>query len=85
MDIQKCAHFYNNPHLAQERVVRKIVKYLASTSTYMDPTHVNRWISTRGVFYKRDKEKGIECYVDVNLAGGWDQADYDNTENFILC
>ena len=35
--------------------------------------------------YKPDKEKGIECYIDADFAGGWAQADSDNVENFMSC
>ena len=28
--------------------------------------------------YKPDIEKFIECYVDANFSGGWDQLDTDN-------
>ena len=27
--------------------------------------------------------KNIECYVDANFSGGWDQADANNAENIM--
>ena len=29
--------------------------------------------------------KSIECYVDANFVGGWDQSDADTVENVIFC
>ena len=40
-------------------------------------------LSTRGVVYSLDKEKGIKSYVGAEFAGDWDQADADNEENLI--
>ena len=47
----------------------------------MDLPDGNRHLSVCGVVYRPDKEKGIECYVDANFAGGWAQVDVDNAEN----
>ena len=52
-------------------------------STYVDLSDGNLWLFTQGVVYNPDKEKGIECYVYANFAGGWDQLDADNAENFL--
>ena len=54
-------------YFAHKRAVRRITKYLASTSTYVDLTDVNRWLTTRGVVYSPDIEKGIKCYVDSEV------------------
>ena len=43
----------------------------------------NRRLTTRGVVYKPDIEKGIESYVDADFSGGWDQAYDDNAKSFI--
>ena len=56
--------------LSHEKVVLRIGKYFLGTRT-------------RGIVYKPDKSKGIECYVDANFAGGWSQADAENAENII--
>ena len=50
----------------------------------MDLLDGNQRLSTRGVVYKPDKEKGIKCYVDAEFSGGWAQADADNAENVML-
>jgi len=37
----------------------------------------------RGIIYKPDKSKGLECYVDADFAGGWSQVDADNADNIL--
>ena len=53
-----------------EVAVRQIGKYLIGTTD-------------KGTISKPDNTKGLECYVDVAFAAGWQQADTDNTENFL--
>ena len=36
---------------------------------------------TRGIIYKPDKSRGLECYFDADFSGGWTQSDADNVEN----
>ena len=76
-------HVFNNTCLVHERAIRRNAKYLTSTSTYVDLPDGNLQVTTRRIVYKPDIEKFIECYVDVNFAVGWDQADADHAENFI--
>ena len=38
---------------------------------------------TRGIIYKPDKSRGLECYVDADFSGGWTQADAENAENVL--
>ena len=40
-------------------------------------------LTTSGVFYRPNIEKIIECYVDTDFSGVWDQADGDNAENIM--
>ena len=61
MALHQWAHFCNNPRLLHERNARLIAKYLTSTSTYMDLPDINLWLTTCGVVYKPDIEKGIKC------------------------
>ena len=49
-----------------------------STSTYINVPYENWRLSTRGIVYGTDKEKVIECYVNTNFDGGWDQSDANN-------
>ena len=85
MAVHQCACFCNNLRLVHERAIRKISKYLASTSTYVDLPDGNFWLSAWGVVYKPYIERGIECYVDAKFSDGWVQADDDNAENVMLC
>ena len=61
-----------------ERAVIIIAKYPGSTSTYMDLSDTNLRLITHGIVYKPNIEKGIECYVDADFAGGWAQSDVHN-------
>ena len=47
----------------------------------MDLPYENWQLYTRGVVYKTNKEKGIECYIDAYFDCEWAQADADNEEN----
>ena len=71
MAVYQCAHLCNNPRIVNERVVRRIANYLTRASTYTYLPGGNIWLSTHGVFYSPDKEKGIGCYVDSKFSGGW--------------
>ena len=82
MSVHQCARFFNNPCLVHKCGSIHIVKYLMSTSTYVDVPYGNWRLLTRGVFYRPDIEKGIECYIDANFAVGWDQANSDDAEKF---
>ena len=85
MDVHQCALFYNNQFLVSERAVRHIVKYLTSTSTYVDLPYLNWRLTTCGLVYRPDIENVIDCYVDDEFYGGWDQADDSNAENVMSC
>ena len=64
-----------------ERAVRRIAKYLTSSSTHVDFTDINLRLTTCGVVFRPDIEEFIECLVDAQFTGGWDQEDADNEEN----
>ena len=68
-----------------ERAIIIIAKYLARTSTYVYLPDGNWQLSTSGVVYRTNIEKGIDCYVYAGFAVGWAQADSDDEENIILC
>ena len=61
-----------------ECAVRLIAKYLTSTSTYADLPDRNWLLTTCGVIYKPDVEKGIKCYVDADFASVWAQVNANN-------
>ena len=52
-------------------------------STYVDLPDVNWRLSARGVVYRPNIEKGIECYVYYEFSSGWSQADAHNAENIM--
>ena len=68
--VHQCARFCQEPKLCHERAVRRIGRYLLGTKD-------------RGIVYKHDKTKGIECFVDAGFAGGWSNADADNPDNVL--
>ena len=51
---------------------------------YMDLLDGNRRLTTRGVVNKPDIRKDIECYVNTNFSGGWDQTDANDSEKVML-
>ena len=65
MAIHQCARFNVNPMLCHEKAVKYITRYLLSTQD-------------KGIRYKPDRTKGLECYVDAYCAGEWSTGDYDN-------
>ena len=56
--VQQCARFGNNPCKCHEEAVKRLCRYLHSTKD-------------RGLTFKPDKSKGIECFVDADWAGSW--------------
>ena len=70
MATHQCARFSADPKASHERAVRYIGKYLLGTKD-------------RGIIYRPNPKKGIECYVDADFAGGWAKADADNPENVL--
>ena len=70
MAVHQTACFSNNPMLSHEKSIMQIGQYLLNTRK-------------RGIIYKPNKFKGLECYVDANFAGGWSQADAYNANNVL--
>ena len=81
MAVHQCARFCNNPRLVHKRFVRRITKYLAIMSTYVDLLDRNIWLTTCGIVNKTDIEKGVECDADDDFDGIWYQADANNEKN----
>ena len=67
MDTHQAARFSIDPKISHEQAVHRIGRYLKGTSK-------------KGFIVRPDKVKGLECYVDVDFAGGWDKADASNPE-----
>ena len=58
MAVHQCARFSINPMLSHERAIKRIGRYLLGNKN-------------RGIVFKPDSQKGLECYVDADFAGGW--------------
>ena len=56
--------------LSHEKAIMGLGRYLLDTQK-------------RGIIYKPDRSKGLECYVDADFAGGWIQSDASNAENVL--
>lgn len=70
MVVHQTAHFSNNPMLSHKNLIMRIGRYLLRRRK-------------RGIIYKPDKSKGLECYVDADFVGGWSQADAENADNVL--
>ena len=67
MATHQCARFNNAPMLCHERAIKRICKYLLGT---MD----------KGMIFRPDMARGLECHVDADFAGGWSSGDTQNPE-----
>jgi hypothetical protein len=70
MATHQCARFCSNPKLSHERAVKKIVRYLLDSRD-------------KGIIFRPDLSKGLECYVDADFAGGWKDGDHDSPESVL--
>ena len=62
MSVHQAARFCIDPKLSHERAINRIGKYLIGTAS-------------KGIIFKPDPSKGLECFVDADFAGGWNKAD----------
>jgi hypothetical protein len=58
----------NDPKLDHEQAITRIGQYLLGTKE-------------KGIKYKINQSKGLECYANANFAGGWDNTDPDDASN----
>ncbi len=58
MAVQQCARFCNNPQREHEEAVKRICRYLLK-------------VKDRGLIMKPDRTCGLECFVDTDWAGSW--------------
>ncbi len=72
MPVHQTSCFCNDLKSSHEQAIPRIGRYLLGTRE-------------KGIKYKIDLSKGLECYVDANFAGGWDQTDPHNAHNLISC
>ena len=62
MAVHQAARFCIDPKLSHEKAVIRIGKYLIGTDD-------------KGMIFRPDPTKGLECFVDADFAGGWNKAD----------
>ena len=67
MAVHQCARFNANPKLCHEKAIKRIARYLLGTME-------------RGIRYSPDPNRGLECFVDADFAGGWNSSDHANPE-----
>ncbi len=70
MPVHQTACFSNDPKLIHKQAITCIGCCLLGTKT-------------RGIRYKIDCSKGLECYFDADFAGGWDLKDPHNASNLM--
>ena len=63
--VHQCAHFSADPKLSHERAVKRIVRYLKGSRD-------------KGIIMNPDKQKGVQCFVDADFAGGYSDATRDD-------
>lgn len=62
IEVHQCARFYNYPRLSHDRALLMIGKHLLGTKY-------------KGVVYKPDSNRGLECFFYADFAVGWVQCD----------
>ena len=67
MAVHQCARFNVNPILCHEKAVKYIARYLLSSQD-------------KGIHYKPDMTRVLECYVDTGFSGGSSSGDHTNPE-----
>ena len=67
MATHQCARFNTNLKLCHERAIKHICRYLLGTKD-------------KGIFYRPDPSRGLECHVDADFAGGWSTGESSNPE-----
>lgn len=67
MAVHQAARYCIDPKLMHERSIYRLGKYLQGTKD-------------KGIIFKPDPSRGLECYVDADFAGGWNKADANNAE-----
>ena len=68
MAVHQAAQFCIDPKLSHERAVYRIGKYLRGTRD-------------KGIIIRPDHDKGLECFVDADFAGGWNIADAEDVSS----
>ena len=70
MATNQCTRFNNDPHLSHEQAFKRIGRYLLDTRD-------------KGMMYRSDITRGLECYVDADFSGGWKYGNNDSPESVL--
>ena len=65
--VHQSARFCNNPKKVHEQAIKRIVRYLRTTQADFKGRHK----TPLGIFFRPDKTKSIDTYVDASFAGEW--------------
>ena len=68
MAVHQNACFYSNSMILHEKAIKRLGRYLSHTRKEV-------------IVHNPDTSKGLECYVDANFAGGWQESSADDTDN----
>ena len=71
MAVHQTARFCNNPMLSHEKSIKRLGRYLSHTRK-------------EGIVYNPDTSNGLECYVDADFVGWWQEANADDADNVML-
>ena len=66
MATHQCARFNKDPNISHEQIAKLIGRYILDTRD-------------KGMIYRPDTSRGLECYVDADFAGGWKYGYHDST------
>ena len=67
MAVHQAARFCIEPKISHERAVKQIGRYLLGNKN-------------KGIVFRPDSSKGVECYADADFVGGWSKADVNNAD-----
>ena len=70
MPTHQCARFNIDPRMSHERAVKRIGHYLLDAKD-------------KGMVFRPDTSRGLECYVDADFADGWKDGDHDSPESVL--
>ena len=70
MPAHQCARFNIGPRLSLKRALKRIGRYLLNTKD-------------KGMIFRPDTSRGLECYGDADLAGGWKDGDHTSAESVL--
>ena len=70
MSTHQCARFNINPRLSHERAAKRVRHYLLDTKD-------------KGIIFRPDTSRGLECFVDADFVGGWKDGDRDSPKSVL--